>query len=423
MTDINKKPLIENQDFVIYGNEDLHSIKEELLSHLVYKKQELLSFFHLSTISQISIYLFQNREEYFDFLSQYFTSTNYSYGSATKNAIYYCYSNVSKNQCLPFLKINLSHELAHIMYSYLYENCFSRPIWLDEGLAQVLSGEKEKLKDNDFAFRNFYFDRIVRRDKEIPPIEYLKKHGSVYGKFLDNKTNKYDGYALAYLLVRYLMETKENLYAIITDATKIENLEPTILEECIHYYNQKYPVQSNFYDIKTDGELMDYMNKYILYGWLDKEKHSHINTLKGFHEQYRTSSIEEILNTKLATCIGQAKLIQHWFQLKGIENKLFCLRNTSLETDIHEIEMHCFVLFHYQENWYHFEHSATEKRGIYKFSTLEEAIENTTMKFLRRFHLKELTEIPSIPDGLTYQELNQYISSFPIYEVEKSKTI
>lgn len=48
---------------------------------------------------------------------------------------------------------------------------------------------------------------------------------------------------------------------------------------------------------------------------------------------------------------------------------------------------------------------------------------NTTMKFLRRFHLKELTEIPSIPDGLTYQELNQYISSFPIYEVEKSKTI
>ena len=37
MTDINKKPLIENQDFVIYGNEDLHSIKEELLSHLDYK--------------------------------------------------------------------------------------------------------------------------------------------------------------------------------------------------------------------------------------------------------------------------------------------------------------------------------------------------------------------------------------------------
>lgn len=218
------------------------------------------------------------------------------------------------------------------------------------------------------------------------------------------------------------METNKEIYSIITNGDAIKNLQPTILQDCIAYYNQKYPVKENFYDIKNDGELMDYMNKYILYGWIDKEKQEHIDTLKGFHEQYRTSSIEEIISTRLGTCIEQAKLIQYWFNLKGIENKMFCYRGANLG-DPEDIRMHCLVLFHYQDSWYHFEHSALRKRGIYQFATLEEAIEKARKIFLKDFELKELTEIPAIPDGLTYEEFNQYVNSYPRFEVEKGRKI
>lgn len=419
MGEIHKNLLIENDDFSIYGNNDLHPIVVDLLFYLTSKKKEFLSFFQLEEVSKIKIVLFENREEYNDYVHHFFTPSDYSKAGILKDAIHCCYSRIPRRNLLSFFKLTLSHELVHILYSYLYEN-FARPVWLDEGLSQILSLEMEKLAHNDFAFRTFYFDRIVRRDKEIPPIHYLKKHGNGSGLFLDSKTNKYDGYALSYIMVRYLMETQKDFHSILVSEEKIKEVEKTILEDTIRYFNEKYPVKSHFYDIKTDGELMDYMNKNIVYGWLDSNKNEHIDTLKDFRSLYRTSSIEEILDSKIATCIGQAKLIQYWFSLQGIENKLFCLRN-SLEVEQDEIEMHCFVLYHYQNFWYHFEHSAFRKRGIYKFATLEEAIEKTCAKFLEGYALKELVEIPTIPDGLTFQAFNEYVSQFETNEIEKEK--
>ncbi len=402
--------LIENIDFAIYGSQEINVIGEEVLAYLSCKKQELMNFFQFSSFSQVQIGLFKNREDYEKNLNQ-----------SNPHTICCCYSNVSQSQLFTYLKRSLSCELVRLMYSKIYKNRFARSLWIEEGLVQYLSGEKDKLLKSAFNFREFYFDRIVRRDKELPPIQYLKQKGYEYGKFMDSKTNKYDGYAISYLLIHYLVETKSDIYSIITNEEKIKEIEKTLLEDCIKYYNQKYPVKNNFYDIKTDGELMDYMNKNIVYGWLDSNKNEHIDTLKNFREEYRTSSIQEILTTKLAVCIGQAKLIQYWFQMMGIENKLFCFRNTILENNTQDIQMHCFVLFHNQEYWYHFEHSAQRKRGIYRFETLEEAIDCTAKKFLTQFELKELIEIPFIPDGLTYDDFNDYLNQFERYEFEKGQ--
>lgn len=252
----------------------------------------------------------------------------------------------------------------------------------------------------------------------IPQIEYLNQHGSEYGKFMDTKTNKYNGYALSFLLVCYLIEKKENIQEIIRNEEKIKELEKRILGECVFYYNKKYPVKDNFLEIKTDGELMDYMNKYILYGYLDKEKQVHINTLKEFKENFRIGSIEEILKIRVGTCIEQAKLIHYWFQKKDIESKLFCLKSVSFENIDQDIKMHIFVLFRYKEFWYNFEHSAESNRGIYKFSSLNEAMEKTSMKFLQSFASKKLIEIPSIPDYLTFDEFNLYVDQFECCKIK-----
>ncbi len=397
------KELIDNQDFLVWGKEELKSVVEELMPHLLEKKQQFSSFFN-TVFPKIMIILFENREEYESYVERHLEKTD---------RIILTYSRISQNQLLPFLKQSICYQYAKLFYKKISEKYEKKHLWIEEGLAQILSGEKDKLEKNATHFRAFYLDSIVRKDKQIPGFSFFLKT-----RWEFNKREAYDEYAISYLLVHYLNEIKIDWKKLLTKEEKIKEVEKTILKDCIEYYNQKYPVKNNFYEIKNDSELMDYMNKFILYGWLDYEKNEHIDTLIDFKEKYRTSSVKEILDYGLGTCIEQAKLIQYWFTLMGIENKLFCYR-TFDEEKTDDIKMHCFLLFHYQGFWYHFEHSIVRKRGIYKFSTLEEAIEKTTRKFLNEFDLKELIEIPTIPDFLTLKELNEYISSFEKKETEK----
>lgn len=35
-------------------------------------------------------------------------------------------------------------------------------------------------------------------------------------------------------------------------------------------------IKESFYDIETPNELMDYMNRNIAYGWLDRQNNRHV---------------------------------------------------------------------------------------------------------------------------------------------------
>lgn len=151
------------------------------------------------------------------------------------------------------------------------------------------------------------------------------------------------------------------------------------------------------------------MNANITYGWLDKDNNKHINNLKGLRENYRISSIDEIIETGLGTCIEQAKLIKYILDRLGLEPKVYCHRvyETSENFD-KDVIMHCFVLYKQNGNWYYFEHSNPDTRGIHKFNTLEEAIESATNK--KNKSIRTLTEISDFPDGLTFYEFNKYVN-------------
>ena len=65
-----------------------------------------------------------------------------------------------------------------------------------------------------------------------------------------------------------------------------------------------------------------------------------------------------------------------------IENKLYCHRSYEAEENFDkEVRMHCFVLFKYNDSWYHFEHSNRPERGIHKYESVEKAIEEITSGF------------------------------------------
>ena len=166
---------------------------------------------------------------------------------------------------------------------------------------------------------------------------------------------------------------------------------------------------------------MDFMNINIEYGWVDNRGNKHINNLKGFRENYRISTIDEILKTGLGTCIEQAKMIKFFFDKMGFENKLFCHRSYETEENFDkEVRMHCFVLFKYNDSWYHFEHSNRPKRGIHKYESVEKAIEEITSGFEEHGDIRKLTEIDSIPDNLTFNEFNNFVNEF---DNSKNKTI
>ena len=157
---------------------------------------------------------------------------------------------------------------------------------------------------------------------------------------------------------------------------------------------------------------MDFMNKNVTYGWIDCNQGLHFNNLKGFRENYRISSIDEILKSGLGTCIEQAKLIKSFFDKIGLENRIYCHRRYETEENFDkEVKMHCFVLFKYNDCWYHFEHSNRPKRGIHRYESIESAIEDLTSGFNEN-DIRKLTEISEIPDGLTFKEFNEYVNQF-----------
>lgn len=167
----------------------------------------------------------------------------------------------------------------------------------------------------------------------------------------------------------------------------------------------------NFNELKTPEELMEYMDKNIKYGWIDNDGNKHIDTLEDFREKYRTSSIDEILDTGIATCIGQAKLIKYFFGKMNIENKLYCYRAYEKDDNYNEkVKMHCFVLFKKDNLWYWFEHSMDPVKGIHPFNDIDSALDNITCKWKKGE--RELAEIDDIPDGLSYKEFNLYVNSF-----------
>lgn len=158
---------------------------------------------------------------------------------------------------------------------------------------------------------------------------------------------------------------------------------------------------------------MDFMNVNIEYGWIDNQGFKHLNNLKGFRKNYRISSIDKMLEVGLGTCIEQAKMIKYFFDKMGFENKLYCYRSYETEENFDkDIRMHCFVLFKYNDSWYHFEHSNRPKRGIHKYDSVESAIEDITSGFKEHGDIRKLTEIDSIPSGLTFKEFNNFVNEF-----------
>lgn len=416
-----EKPIIENNDFIIYGNADLNIIKIKLIEELSNKKKELLNFFRLNDFPKVTINLFNDHDVYLEFTKQFFEPMKYSYGNFANGMINYTYDKTYSDKNFEKLISKIMHEYIHILYKQIYKDKFDRVVWLDEGLAQYLSGQFDKQQDNEEEFKNWFLDNIIRRDKEIPKIDYLKKHGSKYGEFVDQETNKYSGYSISYLLVKYLFDNYDNIYDIISDKEKIDEIETNIIEKSIKYYD-RYKVKDSVDDVNTTEELLNYMNKNILYGWIDKDKKQHINNMINFRQEYKLESIDEIKKNKIGTCIEQTLLEKYWFDKHNIQNKIFCHRLFENEENFDkEVKMHCFLLYYLNNKWYHFEHSNQPYRGIHEYNSLDDFYTILSKHYCEEGKIKILSEFDYPNPGITFKKFNDFVNQFNNIDLNNEK--
>lgn len=199
---------------------------------------EILSFFKVKNISPINLYLFQNAGDY---LKLYGTVSqnqplmgSYQYDSA------YIYADLTEVSSRKFL-FSIMHELVHIVYqNYIQEKGISkRVIWVSEGLAQNLSGEKESLIESS-NLHTFLQEKVFASGKIIPDISYFARYGNTFGTFTDHCTNKYNGYDWAYLMIKYLMENLNynEFQNFIRNYTLIKQNETKVLANTANHFSK-----------------------------------------------------------------------------------------------------------------------------------------------------------------------------------------
>lgn len=228
--------ILDKGQYVIYGDKVFNTLTEELPTYLDIGLINNIKLLNIEHIGKLKIYLYSNWEEYQKvFTVPYPKGTISGVFSSESVKIYADINKVKKEK----LYAVVLHELTHILYkNYIQDK--ERIIWLDEGIAINLSGEKSFLQDDD-NMQKFINEKLTSEEKEIPHITYLHKHGSNYGEFVDTITNKYNGYDWSYLMVRYLMDTlsNEEFNTLIRDEEKIKELEETIIQDTYNYYINK----------------------------------------------------------------------------------------------------------------------------------------------------------------------------------------
>lgn len=170
-------------------------------------------------------------------------------------------------------------------------------------------------------------------------------------------------------------------------------------------------------NIKTPQDILQFMDN-IEYGYIDLSGNKHIGNLKGFRKEYRTLNIEQTINNKIGTCIEQVWLMRYLLNKLSIPNKMFCTRiyESGVITDDEDAHMHCFILYYDDTGVHQIEHPNGERKGIYNFSSEEDAIEQINKIYIEMAGgvSRPVTEFFDVPEGISFKEFNGYINSLDL---------
>ena len=239
-----KQEQIYDDEFTLISTKRLGNFNEEFIRHTKSKFEEFKKIFGVDELHKLSFVLFDDLEEY----RQYRREKDKTEPPSYSRGCYYNDTSVLVIDKLPEAgtkefyskRAYGAHEGFHVYYRDLvYKNPDDRVVWFDEGLAQYFSGEKDYLSKKQFK------DYYSKFRKSYKPIENLndRRQGnfSVPDDEIFQRKGVIEGYAISYLAIRYLAETKgiDFIKSIMNNKSKILELGNTIPKEMIKYYNEK----------------------------------------------------------------------------------------------------------------------------------------------------------------------------------------
>jgi len=193
-----------------------------------------------------------------------------------------------------------------------------------------------------------------------------------------------------------------------------------------------YEMKKAIAELRRPEDIMCFLDGFIRYGCIDVDGVEHVNSLGGkdFRVKFRTLGLEDSLQYRIGACIEQANITKYLLNQMDVKSRTFCTRGYN---DAHPAPddlylIHCYVLARFGDKVLNIEHSDSEKRGIYVYYSAEEAIRETHRIFSNKFILNgavstTLDEYEDfIPGGLSFHEVNQYISRVTLQSLKRTGT-
>lgn len=221
-----KKPVFENENFVLYSPDSLKGLNDKLEDILNETLDTYKELFDIEDFRKVQINYFDNLDEFREFIcglrGESKSLPEYARGTFDKGMIN-AYVDPAKAKTIKKLYM-ASHELFHIMYQELVweKSNEDRIIWFDEGMAQFFSGEN---KNTDY---DVLLERVKENTKVYPELNKIS-HGNSF------KNDDYNGYNISLLSVHYLHEKlgHEGFKELMHDTDRIKKYGETVLEEVI----------------------------------------------------------------------------------------------------------------------------------------------------------------------------------------------
>ena len=163
------------------------------------------------------------------------------------------------------------------------------------------------------------------------------------------------------------------------------------------------------------SSLMNFMDKYIQYGYVDVNSNIHVNELKGLRELYRTNDIKTTIDSGVGTCIEQTMMIKEILFKLGYETSIYCSLSAPDEDLVEEndAKMHSFVLAFKDDKCVYFEHANFSRKGIHVFNNEDEALAYIISTYQDDSYYK-LYLVDDIPVGLSFNELVEFVKSYDL---------
>ena len=216
---------IKNNDLTIFCSKSLENFLNEFINYYNENIERVKEELSISQKPKIIVALTDDEEK-----------AGFVYGKSSFSGFFndkgaFAYINLNGNKTKEYMFKGLIHELIHYFYKYyVYGKDKERITWVDEGLAQFFSKQKDDLNNKEKY--NLFLEGNLKFIDNIN-LNELNHNDRSFGNN--------NGYNLSYIAIRHLYETHshEEFVEIIKSEERLLEIGNTIINQikkCNNFY-------------------------------------------------------------------------------------------------------------------------------------------------------------------------------------------